>query len=439
MTQTTTTYLQQVNNVINEAGADLALFASDGSDFATLGSFNTLQQKIKTWVSRAWKEIQQDSYDWDYMEEIAVCNIDPGFMFYTDGTPVSTFISALTPGTNLSIIDQSGIVLDTGIVVRSMTDLTGTSTDILPYGLVTVDTTGGTQLQFALKPGGSYFTTPLVTTFTKEDIVASTSGPWSTMINNLASFPTLPVLCKALVAGVSYNVALLAFSSTSVTVAYNDTAVTAALATGLTFRDMYSGGIIASYKVTTATTTPTTGSFNITTLAKATIQGWKSFDFTKELEGNDFQESIKEINPKTFRFVDFYNPGPSVGEVPLQFVPWEVYEPRFDESSVFPGLPRIITKDNTGRYRIYPQPYYTVTLKFDYVRNPQILSLAADVPKGLESDFDDVVMWKACIALGEYDEQPSLVARATKNFKTVLQRMELKNRPVFHLLPHRMY
>ncbi len=75
--------------------------------------------------------------------------------------------------------------------------------------------------------------------------------------------------------------------------------------------------------------------------------------------------------------VDYYNPAPS-GEYPLQFMEWESFNKIYDLSSTYPGLPRLITEDNTGRWRLYPHPYYNVTVKFDYDRVPQVVSAYND-------------------------------------------------------------
>jgi len=171
---------------------------------------------------------------------------------------------------------------------------------------------------------------------------------------------------------------------------------------------------------------------------KAFIHGWKSFNFSEETGIDDFQESIKEVDQKSFRIVDYFK-APATGEVPIQYVPWEAFSRLYDISSAPPGIPRVVTRDNTNRFRLYPHPYYIFTLKFDYTRLPQEISAYNDVFKGLDEDYVDIVMWKALIYYGEFDEQPSVAARATKNYKNILTRLEQQYRQKFHLSPARLY
>lgn len=327
----TTTYLTIVNNSIQEAGLELASFLANGSDFTT--NTNAMMQRFRVWVSRAWKTIQQECYDWEFMQEEGVVNIDPGIMFYTDGTPFSTFATAFANTSNQSIFDQSGAVAIPNVPFGTAKDLTATSTLTLPFGYLNLIGTGSIPVNFALKPGAEYITT---------------------------------------------------------------------------------GG------------------------HKAYVHSWKSFDINEEIGAGDFQEVIQEIDSNSFRIIDFYNSTPS-GELPLPFMAWESFRSSYDQSAAFTGTPRLISEDNTGRWRLYPVPQYTYTLKFDYIRQPQILSAFGDIPRGLNDDFVDIIMWKALIYYGEFDEQPSVVLRARGHYKNLLSRLEQKNRAKFHFKPKRLW
>jgi len=48
-------------------------------------------------------------------------------------------------------------------------------------------------------------------------------------------------------------------------------------------------------------------------------------------------------------------------------------------------------------------------------------------------------MWRALVMYGEYDEQPSVIARANKNYKNILSRLEQKTRQKFHFQPKRLW
>lgn len=438
----TTTYLSICNQVIQEAGADLASFAVDGSDFNTLGNSNSLQQKIKGWVQRAWKEIQQNSYDWEFMEEEAVVNFDPGIMFYTDGTPVSTFQSNIPVGSKLTVYNQDGTVGQQGLVIKNITDLTGTSTLVNPFGYITLDTTGGTQLTCSFQAGSQYFKTTYSRIFA-QGLAFEGGSTASVQQNNTAQY-TFPILCNLNYLGVNHDVALNFVvvspgNGLTIGISFDDAAViTAIVATsGVTLTEKFSGKIVLQYTpISMVYDLFGSGVVNGLT-ARGIIHSWKSFNFNEETQQNDFQENIQEIDQKSFRIIDFYNPPPT-GEVPLTYMPWPTFRQVYDETSTAPGIPRVISEDNTGRWRLFPHPYYTFTLKFDFDRTAQIVSAFGDIFR-IDDQFTDYILWKALIYYGTYDEQPSVAQRARENQWNVQQRFELKYRPKFVLTPHRMW
>jgi hypothetical protein len=64
------TFLQLVNMALRESGADLDSL----SDFSTM---NSLQTKMKNWVSQAWREICMERDEWHYMTGQAVVDVYP--------------------------------------------------------------------------------------------------------------------------------------------------------------------------------------------------------------------------------------------------------------------------------------------------------------------------------------------------------------------------
>jgi hypothetical protein len=448
----TSTYLTITNNTIDESGAELASFLTNGSDFTS--NTNALMQRIRRYVSRAWKDIQMTAYDWDFLAEQAAVNLDPGIMFYTDGTAVSTFAAALANST-INVYDQDGTVAIPNLTVGSFTDLTGTATSTSPFGYFNITGTNLTSpLNVGLKPGAEHFFTSVSLTFDHQFLWTYSLGFGGTVVNNVATYaPTIssanPYKVIATSGNVSWSVGLCGFHPPTGTLQfyYNsaDSAVTAAALTDqrtFTMTDPATGGVILSFGPPPAgqTGNNTTGTFTNTYSngAIAYIHSWKSFDFDEETQIGDFQENIQEINQQSFRIVDYYKAPPS-GESPLTFVPWSIFEEQYDLSNATPGFPRVISKDGTARWRLYPAPYYKVTVKFDFTRKPQILSAYTDIPKGIEEEFVDAIMWKALMYYGSYDEQPSVYARAEKNFKDYMFRLELRNREKFHFKPIRLY
>lgn len=170
------------------------------------------------------------------------------------------------------------------------------------------------------------------------------------------------------------------------------------------------------------------------------IHSWKSYSWDEELAANDFvspdqpfiaNNSVREVNDATFRIIAHDDPQPSMEE-PLKFVPWSTFDQLYDLSSAVPGTPRFITEDNMGRWRFYPPLNRPYTVLFNYVREPQNLIGPTNTPKGLPEEYIDLIMWKALIYYGEYDEQPSVRSRAITNYKNLLTRFEQMARPKFY-------
>ncbi len=172
--------------------------------------------------------------------------------------------------------------------------------------------------------------------------------------------------------------------------------------------------------------------------AKNYVHSWKSYSWDEEVDDDDFVEELAELDQQSFHLITSQNPAPGL-EVKLGFMPWEQFRVVYDNASIPPSQPRIVTKDNTGRWRFYPPPNIPYTIRFDYVRNPQVLGNPTDIPKGLPADYSDIIMWRALMYYGEYDEQPSVLQRATRNYKDMLQRLELRFRDKFHFAPARLW
>lgn len=168
------------------------------------------------------------------------------------------------------------------------------------------------------------------------------------------------------------------------------------------------------------------------------IHSWKSFDWGEELNDDDFVESVAEIDEQSFRLVTHEIPSSGL-EIKLPFMHWEIFRAYYDNTAIPPNQPRIVTKDNTGRWRFYPAPDRPYTILFDYVRNPQQLVAFDDIIKGIPDDFIDIIVMRTLIYYGEYDEQPSVVQRATRNYKDLMFRLEMRFRDKFHFVPARLW
>lgn len=450
----TTTYLSIVNEAIVESGASMGTYATNGSDFIT--NPDAMAARFKNWVARAWQTIQQDCDDWEFMGEQGLVNITPGVMFYTDGTPVSAFAGALS-NTQFNLYDVDGTVAVPNLSAGAFVDLTGLATNALPFGYFDFSGLTLTQpLQIALKPGSEYFTVPYsqpgskITAFSGTETVA-TAGTFTGYVNNFTgNLTTSPMIVNLISGPNTYLVGLKSFTTTSFSydlfstpVITIDTSVNANV--GGSFVDVNTGHVYGSWTNTSSGGFTGTGGIVVTprtyrnaAVGQGFVHSWKSFNFSEETAPAGFLEDIQEIDPTSFRLIDRLSPAPE-GEVPMPCMSWEQFRGPYDQSATYPGVPRLISEDDTGRWRLYPHPYYTMTLKFDYNRIPQVLSAFGDIPKGLNNDFTDIIMWLALIYYGQYDEQPAVVARAKSNYFALQIRMAKHYQQKYRLTPAKLY
>lgn len=442
MTATTKTYVEVVNDAIQESGAESATFNTGGSDFNS--RTDKYMNLFKTWVQRAWRDIQIECYDWEFMEEQGLCTLNPGIMMYTDGTAVSAFQTALV-GTTVDIYDQDGTVAIPQVSITGVTDLTGNYTLTQPF--MAVDLGGyssSVPLNIALKPGAEYLQITKAITFADSVGGSLTGGTFTNFTNSISAYPVKATMVSSSSPTSSYTVAIDSASSTNVVVYYNDAAVLTLLAdnASTTFTDPFSGKALLSWSGYTGSYSgiANAGPFSVSVVngARAFVHSWRSYDFNEETQVGDFQEDIEEINQKTFRSIDYLHAAPT-GELPIPYMPWEQFRTSYDLSSAYPGSPRLITEDNTGRYRFYPALYYPFSVKFDYNRRPQIVTNYGDTFRGITDEFADLVMWRAINYYGEYMEQPSIVARSERRYKDLLSRLEQKSREKFHFKPKKLW
>jgi len=620
-TQTTTTYLQLVNNAIDEAGEDLASFAVDGSDFTT--ATDPMMNRFKKWVARAWRTIQQECYDWEWMQSQAVVTINPGIMFYTH-QPISSGTAAINPA---EIIDVNGDTVITGLTVDGVQSLPalstqGITTGQLPSYLGYMDVrysdydVGSTHvLDFGLKAGGERLTRQndgrvrLMAVFnsanaytaasfmevgdgvdsvTVEDVAHSVTNTYTFTSGRIDSkvvdgtFVTLQLSYKqasgdmfdtlmayAAASGAAFNVAVsfdvatsagtktidgalrfddignqfiltaavspinykVNFTSTigiadnvhlgdSLDWAYYSTTkagnvkniispisatvdemfpdltgtsgilnISLNAETGVSYKVLvngveqtsqmcftlwssllfatapvcqanYPGAIFyttsgydgTSFDTNYAISLGLYNTFTDTVLATFSfeyeqpypyqnyVHSWKSFNWDEEMDdGGDFiPGSIREVNNTTFKITRHEDPAP-VSDLPVQYIAWSSFQNVYDFPSLQPGLPRLITEDNVGRWRLFPPPDRPYTLQFQYSREAQELVNATDVPKGMTSEFVDMVMWRALQYYGEYDEQPSVANRAKGNYKNMLMEFEIQQRPKPYFKPRQLW
>lgn len=577
MIQATTTYLQLVNDTIEEAGDDLASFAVDGSDFLT--NPNAMMTRFRKWVRKAWRDIQQESLDWEWMSEQGIVTIVPGIMFYSVD-PITTLEFDYT--TNIYDVDNT--ITANAVPIERIYDLTGVFTENLNLGYADITANNSTPISFGMKSGGSYFFAPERLTLTLasrtngltygdgtgpltndvvnsltlsyvdgfgthhsetqivQGVILSNAGPGdgSQVIARLTggtgeffSNTIPPVLnnTDADAITLTMNTSTNSVSCVLFSFAYDvqnyitvlleppnnvdqtlATKIVGFMGPNADAGTMTLGMVIDSVVITNAPSgngtydndgsvtliqpTPGTGNkffieftdpdlientphndsnytmtfkHGVTTVGTAeitshlgtdhwaevyypvitgdpgilSVHSWKSFYPSEEIGAEDFQENIREINNKTWRIISRLDPTVAP-ESPLTFVPWDEWVGRYDLAGSVPAVPRMITEDEAGRFRLYPQPNMPYTLMFTYIREPQVLELFDDIPHGLPAEYIDLIMWRALIYYGLYDEQPSIAnvqgtGRAQMMYKNLLMKFEMQTRPKFHFKPKRLY
>lgn len=445
------TYVSLVNKAISESGADLALYQADGSDFDT--NTDPMLNRFKEWVARSWTTIQQVAFDWEFLNNQGLVTINPGLMFYTEGDIAGEL------ATTIDIYGTDDSLLFENVPVDAYKDLTYSqysNTEDQSFGYVDLTASGDEPLvSLAFKAGGDYFNLG-------ERLYQYSMGAQLPYFYSQGVLPgdTMSMVVfyggnyyasqnSALLVSVDPDVDNISKGSQGFVFLSEDPHLLAAYDSGTFDLYLYANSSVLDGWVPADgfPSNPLAGYENSDPLAslvqtviasKAYLHSWKSFNFSEEIAADDYVNELCEINHDSFKLIDHESPSASTTR-PLQFVPWSIFTIQYDNLTNPPSTPVYITKDNTGRWRLFPHPNVPVTLKFDYNRIPQTLALYDDVPKGLPSDFMELVMWLAVRMYGEYDEQPSVARRSERYYKDLLQRLQIKYRPKFRFQPKRLY
>lgn len=447
-------YVQLVNDAIDESGADLAKYEEDGSDFYT--NTDSLMNKFKKWVARAWKTIQQEADDWEFLTSRAVVNTGPGIMFYTQG---------VIPGTvppEIDIYDANGDVKIEGVAVKSMVDLTGgyTSNDnTKSYGYIKVGD-ASTPVDFTLKPGNDYFyLNGRLTRYSRgtnlnlfynrgiapgavmSAIISIEGSP--TTYSAFSNSVTLEDM-QPFTESVSRGTTSFAFTTSNRQL---NRLIEAAIDSSTPYTvDLFQlpVDVLTPFEYLTnvdpdnppiASISYNSSGISIEVVdSKAYVHGWRSFDWNEELGEDDFTDKVKEVNQATYKIIsrETVDAGNSV---PLKCVPWQYFLEDMATSQYRTGEPRIIAEDSQGRWQLWPHPKELCTITFDYTRTPQALKIHLDRPQHLPAEYEDLIMWKALEYYGKYDQQPDVVARARQEYANIAYRFEKQKRPKFVFRP----
>lgn len=448
------TYVSLVNKAINEGGADLNRYNLNGSDFIT--NTDPLMNRFKVWVDRAWTSIQQVAFDWQFLGNQALVTLHPGVMFYTAGNIPGAIEQVKT------IYGTDGQPVGDPITVTKIVDLTDdtfSNQELKSLGYIDIAASREEPLFQSWKAGGDHFRLPArgyMLTFEEGRFLPQLFqngvfvGDQLSGILRTGTFPDY-----------EYTVLNEEFTLLEALPETGDFMGTEGF-TLFTTNELVANALTSPYRldiykypqgpINPVTPFPTEGRIessevnegdpNYITVepdyVKAYLHSWKSFDFSEEIASNDYQNEICEIDNNSFQIIDSEDISPSSVR-DLEFVPWSIFSNRFDDLNMRPGFPKFISKDNTGRWRLFPAADRPYTLKFQYARKPQKLVAWNDTPKGLPSEWNELIMWLAVRMYGEWDEQPSVQRRAERYYKDQLQRLQLIYRPKFRFAPKRLF
>lgn len=309
-------YRTLCNRVIIESGTDVDEIAS--GDFSS--PTDTMQKKVKSWVAQAWREIQMEINNWQYMSKQAQIEIYPQFLIIEGDR-------ATAPG------------------------------------------------------AGADF---------EGDDTASTF--------NLLATPTL--LSGTWAAGTA--VAIMKYSDLDGQPKWGE------------YYDETSPGSQAD-----CVRLKWWGRYNLASAVTDLLEADTSTFFIQSTGGSSLQTNSADSD----------NGG-------LTYVPWADWLVAYEGDPTSTGRPSFFTQTPEGWYDFWPRPDEGYLLTFTYSAEPQELSAAADEPTGLDSFYQDLIVWRAVMYYADYQERPSQFARAERRYESIKNRMERNQKPGFSFAPN---
>ncbi len=93
----------------------------------------------------------------------------------------------------------------------------------------------------------------------------------------------------------------------------------------------------------------------------------------------------------------------------------EAFKEWYDDRSPAASRPQHWTISDADELRIGPLSDQVYRLKVDYIREPSELEADADEPE-LPSRHQMILVWRALVEVGKFDNAPDVLARATTNY-----------------------
>lgn len=113
----------------------------------------------------------------------------------------------------------------------------------------------------------------------------------------------------------------------------------------------------------------------------------------------------------------------------IHYDQWERYKQLYRS----PGRPRFFTITPQDEMAVLPEPDVEYNLSFDYQKTAQELSADSDVPE-LPEQFHDVIVYRALVKYGGFDEAPAQLQRAVAEHQELMTQMHRRFLPEYRVI-----
>jgi hypothetical protein len=131
---------------------------------------------------------------------------------------------------------------------------------------------------------------------------------------------------------------------------------------------------------------------------------------------------------------------PAIGETALPFLDYSQFLQRY-ETNVSPGKPILITEtpDNGTRIFFYPPPDRPYRMRGYYFKTTPDLIEDTDEPQGFKSVYHPMIVWRALMYYGMYEQQPQIVEQAKARYAMYKKKLDREGNLPYVMVPRRLY
>lgn len=159
--------------------------------------------------------------------------------------------------------------------------------------------------------------------------------------------------------------------------------------------------------------------------------------FNTDANVRDYLAADKSINDlKLWDRDSFLIYDPTIGETDqneLQFLSYGRWRAQYRNrmNTRDNARPEFLTILPDNKIRLEPRPDKAYRLDFEYRRTKQTLTADTDEPTGLPDDFHMMIVWKALMLYGFYEDAPEVLEEAEINYEPYEYRLLVEQLPDF--------